>query len=138
GCACAGPVLGPGRGPFALSGQRGGDRKRHRHHRAAGNRHAYPGLCAPRRRDPVRPMSAATPTGHGMLMTTVPTRADAIRIADMLVGERLAACVQMLPVESVYVWDGKKQNEAEILLLVKTRASLFEAAIARIRAVHPY
>lgn len=83
-------------------------------------------------------MSTAPPTGHGMLMTTVPTRADAARIADMLVGEKLAACVQMLPIESVYIWDGKKQNEAELLLLVKTHGRLFEAAIARIKALHPY
>jgi len=77
-------------------------------------------------------------TGHGMLMTTVSTRADAVRIADMLIGEKLAACVQMMPIESFYVWDGESQKAAELLLLVKTRASLFEAAIARIRAVHPY
>lgn len=81
-------------------------------------------------------MSGAT--GHGMLMTTVPTRADAVRIADILIGEKLAACVQMMPIESFYVWDGKTQNAEELLLLVKTRASLFEAAIARIKAVHPY
>ena len=57
-------------------------------------------------------------TGHGMLMTTVSARADAVRIADILIGEKLAACVQMMPVESFYVWDGKKQNAAELLLLV--------------------
>ena len=77
-------------------------------------------------------------TGHGMLMTTVSARADAVRIADILIGEKLAACVQMMPVESFYTWEGRTQNAAELLLLVKTRAGLFEAAIARIKAVHPY
>jgi periplasmic divalent cation tolerance protein len=49
-----------------------------------------------------------------------------------------AACVQLLPIESFYAWQGKTQNEAEILLLVKTRSLLFEPAIARIKAVHSY
>lgn len=59
-------------------------------------------------------------------------------IAKLLIDEKLAACVQLLPVESFYVWQGKTQNEAEILLLVKTRSAMFETAIARIKAVHSY
>jgi periplasmic divalent cation tolerance protein len=74
----------------------------------------------------------------GMLMTTVPSREEAVRIAKLLIEEKLAACVQLLPIESFYVWDGKTQNENEVLLLVKTRSTLFETAIARIKAVHSY
>lgn len=73
-----------------------------------------------------------------MMLTTTPTREEAARIARLLIDEKLAACVQLLPIESFYVWDGKTQNEAEILLLIKTRAALFEPAIARIKAVHSY
>ncbi len=75
---------------------------------------------------------------YGMLLTTVPSRDDAAKIANLLIDEKLAACVQLLPIESFYVWDGKTQNEAEFLLLIKTRTALFENTIARIKAVHPY
>jgi periplasmic divalent cation tolerance protein len=43
-----------------------------------------------------------------------------------------------MPIESFYFWQGKTQNEGEFLLLVKTRTSLFETAIARIKEVHSY
>jgi periplasmic divalent cation tolerance protein len=75
---------------------------------------------------------------YGVLLTTAPTREEAAKIANLLIDEKLAACVQLLPIESFYVWQGKTQNEAEVLLLVKTRAALFESAIARIKAVHSY
>jgi periplasmic divalent cation tolerance protein len=77
-------------------------------------------------------------TDYGMLLTTLPNADDARRIARLLVEERLAACAQLLPIESVYRWDGKIAEEPEILLLIKTRTALFDAAIARIRTEHPY
>ena len=81
-------------------------------------------------------MSSAS--DYGMLLTTVPSRDEAAKIANVLIDEKLAACVQLMPIESFYRWDGKTQNEAELLLLIKTRTALFETAIARIKAVHPY
>ena len=75
---------------------------------------------------------------YGVLLTTTPNREEAAKIAKFLIDEKLAACVQLLPIESFYSWQGKTQNEAEILLLVKTRSALFEPAIARIKAVHSY
>ena len=80
-------------------------------------------------------MSAAD---YGVLLTTTPNREEAATIAKLLIEEKLAACVQLLPIESFYAWQGKTQNEAEILLLVKTRSALFEQAIARIKAAHSY
>ncbi len=74
----------------------------------------------------------------GFVTTTVASRDDARRIADMLLTERLAACVQFLPIESHYVWKGEKMAEPEIMLLAKTRADLFDQVIARIKALHPY
>ena len=54
-------------------------------------------------------------------MTTVPDAELGGRLADGLVNERLAACVQILPpMTSVYVWEGAVQNEPEHLLLIKT------------------
>ena len=75
---------------------------------------------------------------YGVLLTTTASREEAAKIAKLLIDEKLAACVQLLPIESFYVWQGKTQNEAEVLLLVKTRAGLFEKAIARIKAAHSY
>jgi periplasmic divalent cation tolerance protein len=75
---------------------------------------------------------------YGVLLTTLPGKEDARRIAELLIGERLAACVQMMPIDSVYRWKGEICREGEILLLAKTRAALFDAAIAAIKATHPY
>jgi periplasmic divalent cation tolerance protein len=75
---------------------------------------------------------------YGVLLTTLPGKEDARRIAHLLIDERLAACVQMMPVESIYRWKGEVFQEGEILLLVKTRTALFDAAITRIKAAHPY
>lgn len=80
----------------------------------------------------------SAPSDYGVLLTTTPNREEAAGIAKLLIDEKLAACVQLLPIESFYVWQGKTQNEAEVLLLVKTRSDLFEAAIARIKTVHSY
>lgn len=80
----------------------------------------------------------ARASDYGVLLTTTPGREEAAKIAKLLIDEKLAACVQLLPIESFYVWQGKTQNEAEILLLVKTRSALFDTAIARIKAVHSY
>ena len=79
-----------------------------------------------------------TASDYGVLLTTTPGREEAAKIAQLLIDEKLAACVQLLPIESFYVWQGKTQNDAEILLLVKTRSALFEQVIARIKQVHSY
>jgi periplasmic divalent cation tolerance protein len=75
---------------------------------------------------------------YGMVLTTVPAREDGVRLANLLIDEKLAACVQLLPIESFYRWQDRTQNEPETLLLIKTRTALFETAIARIRSAHPY
>ena len=56
----------------------------------------------------------------------------------MLVEQRLAACVQMFPIESVYLWKGKICEEGEVMLLIKSRTELFDKIAATIRQVHPY
>ncbi|HEV8203144.1 MAG TPA: divalent-cation tolerance protein CutA [Pyrinomonadaceae bacterium] len=64
---------------------------------------------------------------------------EAARLADMLVGSHLAACVQILPeMESVYRWQGKIERAAEILLLAKTTKSKFEELEREVRALHSY
>ena len=78
------------------------------------------------------------PKAFGVMLTTTPTREEAQKLARLLIEEKLAACVQLLPIESFYFWQGQTQNEAEVLLLIKTRSALFEQATTRIKAAHSY
>ncbi|MCR5877118.1 divalent-cation tolerance protein CutA [Phenylobacterium sp. J367] len=73
-----------------------------------------------------------------MIQTTTATEADAETIAEELLAEGLAACVQIAAIRSRYVWKGEVQREAEQLLSIKTRADLWEPVRARIRALHSY
>ena len=64
---------------------------------------------------------------------------EATRLADMLVGAHLAACVQILPeMESVYRWQGKVERQAEVLLIAKTTRSKFDELEREVRALHSY
>ena len=74
----------------------------------------------------------------GIVLTTVATPDDARRLADGLLEKRLAACVQILAIQSAYRWKGAIQREPEQLLLIKTRAALWPAVEAHLRANHAY
>jgi len=64
---------------------------------------------------------------------------EATRLAEMLVGAHLAACVQILPeMESVYRWQGKIERQSEILLLAKTTSAKFAELEREVRALHSY
>ena len=64
---------------------------------------------------------------------------EATRLADMLVGAHLAACVQIFPeIESVYRWEGKIERQAEVLLLAKTTKTKFDDLEREVRALHSY
>jgi periplasmic divalent cation tolerance protein len=74
-----------------------------------------------------------------LVLTTVADRAGAERLARSLVGERLAACVNLLPgVRSIYRWQGAVEESDEILLVIKTTAGAESAVSARVRELHPY
>jgi len=74
-----------------------------------------------------------------IVMMTTGSREEAARLAEMLVGARLAACVQILPeMESVYHWKGEVRREPEFLLLVKTTESRFALLEREVRALHSY
>jgi periplasmic divalent cation tolerance protein len=74
-----------------------------------------------------------------VVLITAPNSEEAIRLADMLVGAHLAACVQILPeMESVYRWQGKIERQPEILLIAKTIRSRFDELEREIRALHSY
>jgi periplasmic divalent cation tolerance protein len=72
-----------------------------------------------------------------VIYSTVPTDRSAA-IAEKLLGSNLVACVNILPVRSLYRWKGKNCDDEEHLLIIKTRRSLSEVAIRAIRMVHPY
>jgi len=74
-----------------------------------------------------------------LIYCTCPDRAMAERIAEALVADRLAACVNIVPgITSVYRWQGEVQHDSELLLLIKTRDECYPALEARIRELHSY
>ena len=74
-----------------------------------------------------------------IVFTTLSNSADAGSLAEKLIEERLAACVQILtPMRSVYRWEGKIESADEVLLLIKTRAEKFAELEKFITAHHPY
>lgn len=83
-------------------------------------------------------MNAASDEAIAVFMTAA-NREEAARLAEMLVGARLAACVQILPeIESVYRWKGKVERQREVLLIAKTTALKFEELEREVRAIHSY
>ena len=70
--------------------------------------------------------------------TTVEAEADATRMAQGLVREHLAACVQVEPITSHYVWDGALQQGAEWRLVCKTSPAAVDVLLQWLRAHHPY
>jgi periplasmic divalent cation tolerance protein len=70
---------------------------------------------------------------------TCPDAATGQALADALVGEGLAACVNRLPgISSTYRWQGKLVTDSEELLLIKTTETRFAALKQRLLALHPY
>ena len=74
-----------------------------------------------------------------MVLVTAPDARVGAELARAVVGERLAACVNVVPgVRSIYRWQGELQEEGEVLLVAKTTSERLEALTARIVALHPY
>jgi len=77
-------------------------------------------------------------TDYTIITTTYPERDSAKAAARLLVERRLAACVQLVPIESIYSWQGKICEESEVMLLIKTKSALFEEVSEVIKANHSY
>jgi periplasmic divalent cation tolerance protein len=74
-----------------------------------------------------------------IVLTTASSRDEAKRIAKALVEGRLAACVNLVGgVESIYRWQGKVEEAAEVLLLIKTNVEKLEALETAVRRLHSY
>lgn len=71
--------------------------------------------------------------------TTIDTQEGAKKIADTLIGKRLAACVQLSgPITSTYWWQGQIETAQEWICTAKTRQDLYDAVEQAIRSVHSY
>jgi periplasmic divalent cation tolerance protein len=74
-----------------------------------------------------------------VVFMTAPNGEEATRLAELLIGAHLAACVQILPeMESVYRWEGKIERQSEILLLAKTTTAKLADLEREVRALHSY
>lgn len=77
--------------------------------------------------------------GVQAVLITAPDAEVGATLARRLVEEELAACVNLVPgVRSIYRWKGEVQDDAEVLLIVKTREDTLPALTARVVALHPY
>ena len=72
-------------------------------------------------------------------LITAPDAETGARIARALVEERLVACVNLVPgIRSIYRWEGAVEEEAEVLLVVKTRSDRALDLVDRVVELHPY
>ncbi len=83
-------------------------------------------------------MSETAP-GVIVVLTNLPDRESALKLADVLVEQRLAACVNVLSeCTSIYRWQGTVEHANEVPVLIKAAASSYRRLEAAIRANHPY
>ncbi|WP_417914422.1 divalent-cation tolerance protein CutA [Candidatus Electronema sp. JM] len=73
-----------------------------------------------------------------IVITTFADDANGQQIIDALLAQRLAACVQVMPIQSWYRWQGKVNCDAEKLVLIKTTRSLYRQVEEVIRTNHAY
>lgn len=74
-----------------------------------------------------------------VIFITAPGEDEAAKIARSLVEARLAACVNIVRnIRSIYTWQGNIEDDTEVLMIVKTRKSLFSALSAKVRELHSY
>jgi periplasmic divalent cation tolerance protein len=76
--------------------------------------------------------------GYGVVLVTAASQEEADAIASALVETKLAACVTLLPVRSIYTWQGKVNCESEWQLVIKTDLAYFSTLEAKIKELHSY
>lgn len=77
-------------------------------------------------------------TGYGVVLVTAASQKEAEAIATSLVKSQLAACVSLVPVHSIYTWQGELHQEQEWQLLIKTDLAQFRTLETKIRELHSY
>jgi len=74
-----------------------------------------------------------------IVLITAPSEDEAAKIARALVESRLAGCVNIIKnIRSIYSWEGKIEDEKEVLMIAKTRKKLFKALSKKVRELHSY
>jgi periplasmic divalent cation tolerance protein len=77
-------------------------------------------------------------TGFCVVLTTTDSEEHAERIVDAVLEAKLAACLQLMPIKSCYVWDGKIARDNEVLILIKAKSADYDDLAACIGAAHTY
>jgi periplasmic divalent cation tolerance protein len=75
---------------------------------------------------------------HLVVLVTAANERQARQIARRLLQRKLAACVNFVPVESMFVWEGDIQEEDEVLMIIKTRVEAFDELMSSVNVVHTY
>jgi periplasmic divalent cation tolerance protein len=75
---------------------------------------------------------------YSVILTTAGSSDEAESLASGLVSRKLVACAQLLPIGSMYIWEGKIEKDSEVLLLLKARADLYEQIESYILERHSY
>jgi len=73
-----------------------------------------------------------------LIYITTKDEEEAKKIGKTLVEEKLAACVNIYPIKSIYWWEEEIMEESEIAMLVKTKAELVDEVIKRVKQLHSY
>lgn len=78
-------------------------------------------------------------TATVIVFITTPNEDESVKIAHALVSERLTGCVNIIKgVRSIYSWQGKIEDEAEVLMVLKTQEGLFDKLLKRVKELHSY
>ncbi len=74
-----------------------------------------------------------------VVLITAPGEDDAVQMARELVDAGLAGCVNIVSgARSIYRWEGKTEDSAEVLMIAKTRRDLFDVLVKRVKELHSY
>ena len=73
-----------------------------------------------------------------VVLVTAESEAQARRIARRLLQNKLAACVNFVPMESMFLWQGAIQEEEEVLMIIKTTTEMFDELMSAVKSLHTY
>lgn len=75
---------------------------------------------------------------YGLVLVTASSQSEGEAIAQALLQFKLAACVSLMPIRSLYTWEGEVHNEAEWHLMIKTDLRNFAQLEVKVRELHSY
>ena len=74
-----------------------------------------------------------------VVLVTASSETEAKSLAKLLLEQKLIACANFVPVQSVFMWEGEMKEEAEVLMILKTRSSVFKDKLVHaLQATHSY